>query len=272
MIDPLRAKIPPVLIRISRRITGRYIKGSTAFRTYVQGKAGLEIGGPSGTFSDTGVLPLYRWVANLDNCVFSTETVWEGNRPEGYTFCFHPAQKNGYNFIRDATDLHDIVDAKYDFLLSAHNLEHIANPVKALKEWIRVVKPGGALIIILPHRLYTFDHRRPVTNVQHMLEDYARGTDERDMTHLPEVFKLHDLSRDPQAGSFEQFQQRCEINFHNRCLHHHVFDENNSRELLSAVGLLVKCVEFARPHHLALLAELPEWHTRKTLRNYSMSL
>jgi len=227
------------------------------FCAEVVDKIGLEIGGPSGCFRDSGELPLYGYVAGLDNCVFSLETIWEGGRAEGPTFFYHPRKTKGFNFIREATDLHGIIDHHYDFVLSSHNLEHIANPVKALKEWIRVVKPGGAIIVLLPDCRRTFDHRRQPTAVGHMVKDYELGTNERDMTHLEEILELHDLSRDPEAGTTEQFYQRSLCNYENRCLHHHVFDECNSRELLEAAGLSVEIVEIAKPHHIAILSRSP---------------
>lgn len=244
-------------IQVARRALGRYVTTQKAFRAQVENKIGLEIGGPSAAFRDTGELPLYPYLASLDNCVFSSETIWEGRRAEGYTFSYHPRKASGFNFIREATDLHGIGNDRYDFVLSSHNLEHVSNPVKALKEWERVVKPDGAIIVLLPDYRRTFDHRRKPTPVEHMLEDYEFGRDERDLTHLQEILELHDLSRDPAAGSAEQFRQRSLRNFENRCLHHHVFDERNSRELFEMVGLTVELVELAKPHHIAILARYP---------------
>jgi hypothetical protein len=43
-------------------------------------------------------------------------------------------------------------------------------------------------------------------------------------------------------------------NLSNRCLHHHVFDELNSKELLERVGLEVLAVEFSLPYHMFLIA------------------
>jgi SAM-dependent methyltransferase len=244
-------------IRVARRVFGRYVTSQKQFRARVESKFGLELGGPSLAFRDDGALPLYRYLGGLDNCVYSLETVWEGRRAEGSTFSYYPRSANGYNFIREATDLEGIADHRYDFILSSHSLEHISNPVKALKECIRVVKSGGAVILLLPDYRHTFDHRRKPTPVEHMLEDYALGRDERDLTHLEKILELHDLSRDPEAGSREHFRQRSLQNFENRCLHHHVFDERNSRQLLEAVGLTVEILELTKPHHIAILAECP---------------
>jgi hypothetical protein len=90
-----------------------------------------------------------------------------------------------------------------------------------------------------------------------MLQDYEQGIDEHDLTHISEVLDLTDLSRDPATGTKNEFLARSLRNFENRCLHHHVFDTKNSRELLEVVGFSVQSVETVRPHHIVLLARLP---------------
>lgn len=51
--------------------------------------------------------------------------------------------------------------------------------------------------MVLPFKEKTFDHKRPVTSIEHILEDYNLNIDERDNTHFDEILNLHDLSRDP---------------------------------------------------------------------------
>jgi SAM-dependent methyltransferase len=242
------------MVQVMRRVFHRRVSSLKKFQADVDHKFGLEIGGPSSIFSATGALPIYRYMAGLDNCVFSSETVWEGSRAEGYTFAYHPGKKNGFNFIREATELTDIADHKYDFILSSHSLEHTSNPFKALKEWTRVVKNHGAFVVILPDYRRTFDHRRPPTPLRHMIDDYEKGTEEADLSHLSEILELHDLSLDPWAGTMENFRKRSLRNFENRCLHHHVFDEINSRELLAAAGLTIDVQELIGPNHIVMLA------------------
>jgi SAM-dependent methyltransferase len=249
--------LPGPVVQIVRRALKRRVASQKLFQVEVENKAGLEVGGPSGIFRNAGELPIYRHTAALDNCVFSMETIWEGKRAEGRSFFYQPRKGKGFNFIREATDLHGISDHAYDFVLSSHSLEHIANPIKALREWTRVIKPRGAIIVILPDYRHTFDHRRRPTSVEHMMEDYERGTDESDLTHLAEILKLHDLSLDRAAGTKDNFHQRALRNFENRCLHHHVFDERNSRELFEAVGLTIEVQELIRPHNIVLLARCP---------------
>jgi SAM-dependent methyltransferase len=50
----------------------------------------------------------------------------------------------------DAQALDGIADDAYDFVYSSHCLEHVAEPVYALKDWIRVTRPGGYLVISVP--------------------------------------------------------------------------------------------------------------------------
>jgi hypothetical protein len=85
-------------------------------------------------------------------------------------------------------------------------------------------KEGGTLVLILPRKESNFDHRRPVTTFNHLLEDYKNDIGEDDLTALEEVLRLHDLRMDYRAEGMENFKKRSEDNFNNRCLHHHVYD------------------------------------------------
>jgi len=241
---------------IARRLVKFLFNNRKAFVTSVNNRLGLEIGGPSSVFGDDGILPIYRYVRGLDNCVYSLETIWGGCSAPGATFQFHPSKPKGTNIICEASDLHPVLDGAYDFILSSHSLEHSANPLKVLVECRRVTKAGGALILILPHYRYTFDHRRTPTSLAHMIEDYRRDTNESDLTHLNEILELHDLSRDPPAGSPEQFRDRCMRNIENRCMHHHVFDEHNGLELVRAAGYRVALADIVKSFHIVILAFL----------------
>jgi SAM-dependent methyltransferase len=50
----------------------------------------------------------------------------------------------------DAQLLSNVEDESFDFLYSSHCLEHLHDPYEALGNWIRVVKPGGHLVVNVP--------------------------------------------------------------------------------------------------------------------------
>lgn len=54
----------------------------------------------------------------------------------------------------DATYMEGLCDCVFDTVYSYHCLEHLEHPELALKNWYRLVKPGGWLIIGVPHRDY----------------------------------------------------------------------------------------------------------------------
>lgn len=201
------------------------------------GKNGIEIGGPSALFNASGYLPLYPIINDLDGVNFSKTTEWEGDIIEGENYRY--GNKTGHQYILEGGKLDSIPDNKYDFLLSCNNLEHIANPIATLFAWKRVLKEKGNLLLILPNKKANFDHRRPYTSMAHLIEDYKNQIKENDLTHLEEILKLHDLSRDPKARPFEKFEVRCKNNFANRCLHHHVFSQSLLQELAIYCGFEV---------------------------------
>jgi len=212
-------------------------------------RTGIEVGGPSAVFRKPWYLPIYDKVRSLDNCDFRRETTWASHKG---SYCFSERKPPGKIYFCEGSNLEDIPNGKYDFVLSSHNLEHMANPVKALREWQRVVKPGGHLLIVLPYYRWTFDRMRTPTAVEHMMEDYDRKIGEDDLTHIEEICTTR-LDRSSESDA--DFRDLLLNNVNHRMVHHHVFDENNSRQLLEASGLKVLAVELYPPIHIFLIAQ-----------------
>jgi len=205
------------------------------WQQYFINKNGIEIGGPSGIFNVTGFLPIYTIAKEIDGVNFSTSTIWEGALQEGYNYKYY--NKIGSQFIAEGDNLTEIKSEVYDFVLSCNNLEHMANPLKAIFEWKRILKSEGVMLLILPNKEANFDHRRPYTSLQHLINDYNNKTSEDDLTHLNEILELHDLRRDPQAKSYTNFAVRCNNNMKNRCMHHHVFNQDLLKAMIEFCGL-----------------------------------
>lgn len=193
-----------------------------------ENKIGLEIGGPS--YSGWAI---YSNAVSMDNAIFSKNTVWSVHDTEYKYF----QGKTGKVIINDATMLTDIKSGIYDFVFASHTLEHIANPLKALSEWLRVTKDEGHIILILPEKSVCFDHRRQVSSFDRLVKQYINNVQEDDLSTLPEILSNHDLSLDPPAGNFEQFTRRSLNNYDNRCLHHYVY----SPDLLKQICHHMRC-------------------------------
>jgi len=224
------------------------------YRSELRSRRGLEIGGPSPMLASAGDVPVYDVLGSLDNCLYSGSTIWTGKVTEGATFVYQSGKQPGAQIICDGTDLNPVQDSSYGCVLACHCLEHVANPLRALKEWKRVLKEDGLLLLILPHKDGTFDWRRPVTPLAHIIEDYQNAVGENDLTHLPEILELHDLSKDKPAGTKEQFRQRCLSNEINRAMHHHVFDTMAALDIVDYAGFQVLRVDNLKPFHIIILA------------------
>jgi SAM-dependent methyltransferase len=50
----------------------------------------------------------------------------------------------------DAQQMKGVPDGHFDFVHSSHCLEHLNDPVEGLRSWLRVLVPGGHLIVVVP--------------------------------------------------------------------------------------------------------------------------
>jgi SAM-dependent methyltransferase len=230
----------------------KHIQEKNVYIKAVKDQAGIEIGGPSSIFTRNGLLPIYPYLKKLDGCNFSAHTVWEGELQAGNTYHYETGKAAGHQFIAEGDNLSSIKDNSYDFVLSCHNLEHFANPLKALHEWKRIVKQNGSLILVLPNKEKTFDHKRPVTTLSHLLEDYQNNTPETDDTHFEESVSLHDISMDAGVSSKEELRSRIYKNLEYRCVHHHVFDKDLVIEMLKQTNFEIIATELSQIHIFVL--------------------
>jgi SAM-dependent methyltransferase len=96
----------------------------------------------------------------------------------------------------DRGGLGAFADGELDFVVMNHVLEHLANPLLAVREAFRVVRVGGIAVIAIPDMRFTFDARRPLTTWEHLWGDYvnrvAESSDEHYLDFLrsaaPHVF------------------------------------------------------------------------------------
>ncbi|HEY1790727.1 MAG TPA: glycosyltransferase, partial [Verrucomicrobiae bacterium] len=125
---------------------------------YLDGLEGLEIGGSSHN-------PFGLKTRNVDYTADMTTV----HKAEEVKMC---GRALGVDIVAPGDAL-PVADASQDFVLSSHVIEHFFDPIKAIKEWLRVVRPGGYIFIIAPHKERTFDKDRPRTTLAELLDRHS---------------------------------------------------------------------------------------------------
>ncbi len=118
--------------------------------------------------------------------------------------------------VDDAETLGRVGEAQYDFLVAAHVIEHMRNPIGTIVHWMRVLKPGGTLYLVVPDKRRTFDRARVRTMFEHLVLDYRQPSRERDFEHfLDFAHHVHQKPGDEAIAYARQLEQEdYSIHFH----------------------------------------------------------
>ena len=140
-----------------------------------RGRRLLEIGGPSSRAVDA----IYEWVRTDSTNVIYRPTWSFGGQPkpipgskdtcEGRLFTAPSGRVIGTVLQRHGAVLMGVPDASYGIVMASHSLENFADPIAALREWNRVLEPGGTLVLVLPWAPKTRDRDRAPATPQQLL-------------------------------------------------------------------------------------------------------
>jgi SAM-dependent methyltransferase len=97
----------------------------------------------------------------------------------------------GPDIVDDGEKLTTIADASQDFVIANHFIEHSQDPIGTIKNFLRVLRPGGILYMALPDKRFTFDVDRPSTSFEHMLKDHMEGPDWSRLDHFREAIAAY---------------------------------------------------------------------------------
>ena len=78
---------------------------------------------------------------------------------------------------------------KVDFVASSHAIEHVRDPIGAIVNLVKILKPGGVIILIVPDVTRTFDRHREITKVEHLVADFFSPSVIRDKQHFYDYYK-----------------------------------------------------------------------------------
>jgi SAM-dependent methyltransferase len=94
------------------------------------------------------------------------------------------------DIVDDGEKLKKVAPESQDFIVANHFLEHTENPIGTIQTHLGKLKPGGILFYAVPDKRFTFDFRRPVTPLAHMVADYEEGPERSRRDHYEEWTRL----------------------------------------------------------------------------------
>lgn len=136
------------------------------------------------------------------------------------------------DIIDDGETLATIAAGELDFVIANHFFEHCQDPVAALKNMLRVLKPEGVLYMAVPDKRFTHDVRRPVTSIDHIERDHREGPEGSRHQHYEEWVRLWNQVEDEQEV---QIQVNHLMNVMQYSIHFHVWSQFEMLELIAAL-------------------------------------
>jgi hypothetical protein len=107
------------------------------------------------------------------------------------------------DLVDDGEKLETIPAESQDFIIANHFLEHTEDPIGTIETHLGKLKPGGVLFYAVPDKRFTFDFRRPVTPIEHMIADHEEGPERSRADHYREWCSLVIDAEAPSAGTAE---------------------------------------------------------------------
>jgi SAM-dependent methyltransferase len=95
--------------------------------------------------------------------------------------------------VDDGERLATVADESQDFVIASHFLEHCEDPVGTVEAHLRVLRPGGVLLLALPDRRHGVDRHRPATTLEHLVADHEQGPEVSRAGHYREWARLVDI-------------------------------------------------------------------------------
>jgi len=135
------------------------------------------------------------------------------------------------DIVTDLESMRGIADESMNFVIANHVMEHVEDPLRALKSISRVLRPLGIAFIALPDKRFTFDKDRKITPLNHLIRDYEDGPDWSLAEHYDEWCRCVD------GLVGDAHKRKCAIMLAQRAnIHFHVWDYSAMLELFSYVA------------------------------------
>jgi len=117
-------------------------------------------------FSETAKVRQYVWPWIHEGRGIDLGCGFDRVHPRCVTVDAAPAP--AVDVVGDITDLSHWEDGEFDWVFSSHALEDIPDTAGALREWLRVLRPGGTILLYCPYRHYYPNVGDPGANPAHV--------------------------------------------------------------------------------------------------------
>jgi SAM-dependent methyltransferase len=225
---------------IGRRASKPDLSMRDALRNYIRGK-GIEIGA------------LHRPLDLTDLAVPEIKYLDRHTEEELHQiYQIDKSQIIPVDILDDGEHLEKIADESLDFIIANHFIEHARDPIRTLENWWVKLRKGGRIFLVVPDKRTTFDQDRPLTRLEHLIEDYRTGTEQRkarDSAHFEEWVRL--IEKRPADEVEGRVRFLMEVDY---SIHYHTFTMPSFLQLieylrkeLNLPWRLIACAETLPP-------------------------
>lgn len=126
--------------------------------------------------------------------------------------------------------LETVEEESQDFIVANHFLEHCEDPIRTIGTHLGKLRPGGVLFYAVPDKRYTFDFRRPVTPLEHMIEDHEHGPERSRREHYDDWTRLVIVEESENEAGAEARARKLEDEAYS--IHMHVWTQAEFLKLI----------------------------------------
>lgn len=129
--------------------------------------------------------------------------------------------------ICDAHIMDAYGDESFDTVYASHILEHLSDPVTAIQNWWRICKPGGSIIISIPHR-DLYERKRTLPSKWNLDHKYFYLPYHSDPPHTFSILSVIDMA----LKVYHNFLlSKVDIQVYDTCTNHDKPEEHPNGEM-----------------------------------------
>jgi SAM-dependent methyltransferase len=163
----------------------------------------------------------------------------------------------------DAQTLDGVADSSLDFILSAHVIEHLQDPIGSIMQSMRVLKTGGVAVLAVPEMKVTFDQLRSPTPLAHLLQDAKDGgASTRTLAYEEHARFVHPYITGDTIPEHEIAERVAQVEAANMDIHFHAWTGISFYQMLESIQSNTFTIEAYIPiinESIFVLRKKPRW-------------